>query len=251
MMEEIPLFRSGLFAKFPELCFAMSGRNGGVSPAPLGMNLSFNVGDDPENVKRNRALFFGAAGVLPERVVYSGQIHSDIVEEARGPGKLESCDALTTNQRNLYLAISVADCIPIFIFDPVVKCVAAVHSGWKGTEKGIVAKSVRELSARYGSKAGDLYAVIGPGASVCCYEVGEEVAKRFPDEIVDRSGPGNPRLDLKRRNSDLLIESGLNASNIETSADCTIVLKDRYHSFRRDGNISGRMLGVIGLKSLP
>lgn len=250
-MQEIPLFRSALFANIPELCFAMSTRYGGVSPAPLGMNLSFNVGDDPENVRKNRLLFFAAVGIAPERVVYPAQIHSDIVLEARGPGKLESCDALTTNQRDLYLAISVADCIPVFLFDPVGKCVAAVHSGWKGTEKGIVAKAIREMSIRYGSNAGELCAVIGPGAGVCCYEVGEELAGHFPDDIVDRSGPGKPRLDLKRRNRDLLIEAGVNASNIETSADCTIVRKDRYHSYRRDGNMSGRMLGVIGLKALP
>jgi len=250
-MQEIPLFKSALLAGFPELCFAMSTRYGGVSPAPLGMNLSFNVGDDPENVRRNRSLFFDAVGVVPERVVYAGQIHSDIVQEAQSPGKLESCDALTTNQRDLYLAISVADCIPIFLYDPVGKCVAAVHSGWKGTEKGIVAKAIHEMTTRYGSKAGELYAVIGPGAGGCCYEVGEEVARKFPDEIVDRSGPGRPRLDLKRRNRDLLIESGVKSSSIETSADCTIVRMDRYHSFRRDGKVSGRMLGVIGLRPLP
>jgi len=250
-MQQIPLIRSTLFGKFPELSFAMSTRNGGVSPEPLGMNLSFNVGDEQENVRRNRSIFFGAVGIGPERVVYSGQIHSDIVQEAEGPGKLESCDALTTNRRDLYLAISVADCIPIFLYDPVAKCVAAVHSGWRGTEQAIVAKAIREMSARYGTNARDLVALIGPGASVCCYEVGEDVAKRFPPEIVDRSNGTQPRLDLKRRNGDLLIDMGVKASNIETSADCTIVGKDRYHSFRRDGNMSGRMLGVIGLKSLP
>jgi YfiH family protein len=198
-----------------------------------------------------KSRYSSARSACSRRVVYSGQIHSDIVQEAQTPGKIESCDALTTNQRDLYLAISVADCIPIFLYDPVSKCIAAVHSGWKGTEKGIVANAIRKMSARYGSNAQELNAFIGPGASACCYEVGEDVAKRFPDEIVDRSGPGNPRLDLKRRNRDLLIEAGVNASNIETSADCTIVRGDRYHSFRRDGNMSGRMLGVIGLKALP
>jgi hypothetical protein len=83
---------------------------------------------------------------------------------------------------------------------------------------------------------------------VCCYEVGEEVARRFPENVVDRSDPAHPRLDLKRRNRDLLIGMGVSDANIEMSPDCTIVGKDRYHSFRRDGNLSGRMLGVIGLK---
>jgi YfiH family protein len=212
------------------------------------MNLSFNVGDDPENVRQNRSMFFGAVGILPDQVAYPGQIHSDIVQEAQGPGKLESCDALTTNQRDLYLAISVADCIPIFLYDPVAKCVAAVHSGWKGTEQGIVTKAIRAMSARYGTNARNLVAVIGPGAGACCYEVGEEVARRFPEEVVDRSDPAHTRLDLKRRNRDLLIDMGVSDANIEMSPDCTIVGKERYHSFRRDGNLSGRMLGVIGLK---
>jgi hypothetical protein len=247
-MQDIPLFKSALFDAFPELRFAMSTRIGGVSPAPLGMNLSFNVGDDPQNVMQNRSIFFGTVGILPDQVVYSGQIHSDIVQEAQGPGKLESCDALTTNRRDLYLAISVADCIPIFLYDPVAKCVAAVHSGWKGTEQQIVSKAVRAMSARYGTNARNIVGVIGPGAGVCCYEVGEEVARQFPEDVVDRSDPAHPRLDLKRRNRELLIDMGVNAANIEMSPDCTITGKDRYHSFRRDGNLSGRMLGVIGLK---
>jgi copper oxidase (laccase) domain-containing protein len=119
------------------------------------------------------------------------------------------------------------------------------------------------MKSEAGIQPKNLIAFVSPGAGVCCYEVGEEVAERFPAENVDRVSHAKPHLDLKSFNRALLIESGLSPVNIEVSPDCTICTcaselsggrekfalgnpEFQYHSFRRDGAHSGRMLAVIG-----
>ena len=240
------IIRSSVFSSYLDLRFGLSTRNGGISPAPLGLNLSFSVGDVPENVQRNRALFFGALGIEPERVAFPGQVHSDVVERVSRPGRMEQCDALTTNAKELYLAISIADCLPIFLYDPVNSCIAAIHSGWRGSKGKIVSRAIQRMAELYASDPRNLMAFIGPGAGVCCYEVGEDVAGQFPGEYAERATLRKPHLDLKRWNADLLLESGVLRPNTEISDDCTIC-DERFHSYRRDGSRSGRMLGVIGM----
>lgn len=245
---DIHIITSELFSRYPELIFAMSTRKGGVSPSPLGMNLSFNVGDDRNNVERNRKLFFDSQHVGLDRLTFTQQVHGDIVITAHTPGAYEHCDALMTNERDLYLTISVADCVPVFLYDPMTNSVAAVHSGWRGTKSMIVSKAVKLLREKFNANAKDLLAFIGPSAGVCCYEVGKEVANEFGQQYVHNISGGKIALDLKSANSDLLLVGGVKQENIEVSPYCTICTSELFHSFRRDGARSGRMLGVIGLR---
>ena len=235
-------------ANFHEVCCALSTRRGGVRPEPLGINLSFSVGDGPKNVERNRALFFRALDIPEANIAFTRQVHGDTVCEVQHAGTMEKCDALISNKPDLYLAISVADCVPIFLFDPVTKSIGAVHAGWRGSGAGIVTKTIEMMKERYRANAEMMFAYIGPSAGVCCYEVGEDVASAFLPRYLDRSGEPKPHLDLKLVNRDLLLQAGLLSLQIEVSDACTICTEELYHSFRRDGQKSGRMLGVIGLR---
>ncbi|MBI3578034.1 MAG: laccase domain-containing protein, partial [Ignavibacteriales bacterium] len=132
-MAESSILTSGKFSRFKSIKFGFSTRNGGVSPVPLGMNLSFNVGDENANVIQNRRLFFGALGISLEQGAVPLQCHSATVQIANHPGDYKQCDGLLTNVPQVALVVSVADCVPIFIFDPNNNVVAAVHSGWRGT----------------------------------------------------------------------------------------------------------------------
>jgi YfiH family protein len=243
----LTLVRSRLFAEIPGLVFGMSTRHGGVSPPPLGLNLSFHVGDDPRHVAENRSRFFGALAVGQDRIVLPKQVHGTTVREVSAPGVSPECDALMTREAGLFLAVSVADCVPIFLYDPDRSSVAAVHAGWRGSRGRIVERVVGRLCAGDRSGPGRLRAYIGPSAGVCCYEVGEEVGSLFGPEFLRRSTGGKAHLDLKQFNRYLLTTSGVRENNIEVSEDCTIC-NTSYHSFRRDGNRSGRMYGVIGLQ---
>lgn len=248
MSMEPLIIRPRWAGRFPELCCGMSTRQGGVSPEPLGMNLSFHVGDTTENVEENRRLFFGAMSIPPERVAFTRQVHRDDVHEARIPGGYEQCDALVTNVPDLYLTISVADCVPILLFDPVTRSVGAVHSGWRGSRAAIVRRGIEMMMTRFHARPESMYAYIGAAAGVCCYEVGEEVAAEFGSKYLHRRKDGNPHLDLSMLNYDLLLEGGLPHANIELADSCTICGVGLFHSFRRDGQRSGRMLGVLGVR---
>jgi YfiH family protein len=247
MVPEVRIVTSGLFFSHPGVVFGMSTRVGGVSPEPFGMNTSFRVGDDPECVRENRRRFLSVLGAEESALAIPGQVHGDSVFVVTEPGRYEACDALITDREGLFVSISVADCLPIFLFDHKRRLAGAVHSGWRGTRLGILSKALR-LFQEHSSRAADVLAFIGPGAGPCCYEVGEEVAAQFEPSFVVRARGGRARLDLPSANRAMLGSAGIPSGNIEVSTSCTICNPEFLHSYRRDGAKSGRMMGVIGLR---
>lgn len=240
------ILKADCFRDRAAIQFGMSTRKGGVSPEHLGMNLSFSVGDAEEHVQRNRELFFGALEIRLDELATQRQIHSGNVRVVRQPGNYPNCDGMITSQHRVFLCVSVADCVPIFLFDEKKMVVAGVHAGWRGTKAGIVLNTINLMKTECGSNPDNIVAFIGPSASACCYEVGEEVASRFESKFVSAKD-GRIFVDLKSANTAQLMQSGVPSSSIEVSPLCTIAEKDILHSYRRDGNRSGRMIGVIGL----
>lgn len=245
-MNDLRIITSEKLSRFPNVRFAMSTRQGGVSPEPLGMNLSFRVGDNRKNVEENRRRFFAGVKLRLDRVAVPLQCHSDNVLPAVAPGEHESCDGLITILTDLPLVVSVADCVPVALYDPKKSIVGLVHGGWRGTAKRIVAKAVGMMVDEFGASAAEMVAYLGPSASVCCYEVGPEVASLFESNAVERRGT-RLFLNLKRVISEQLIGKGLKEENIEVSNLCTICNPLLFHSHRRDGNRSGRMMAVVCL----
>jgi polyphenol oxidase len=227
------------------LIAAMSTRQGGVSRPPLGMNLSFNVGDDPEHVRTNRERFFGSLGIRQDELAVPGQVHGVTVREAVRAGSWPETDGLVTSSERLFLCVTVADCVPVLLADPVTKTVAAVHAGWRGTAGRIVEQALEILTGRFGVRPKDVLAYVGPSAGACRYAVGDDVASRFPREVVGRLGD-QPTVDLKAANRDQLTGAGLLSRNIEIAPFCTISDDTLFHSHRRDAAASGRMMAVIG-----
>lgn len=224
----------------------MSTRQGGVSPEPLGMNLSFRVGDDRNHVEENRRRFFGALGFDPQHVAIPHQCHSSNVQSVNLPGEYDSCDGLVTATRNLPLVITVADCLPVVLFDPEAAVLGHVHAGWRGSARGIVSEAVALMKNKFGASPDSMVAYLGPSAGVCCYEVGQDVAEAFlPDQLEIRKE--RMYLNLKKVNKDQLLESGLGEENIEISSSCTICTPELFHSYRRDRNKSGRMMAVVSI----
>lgn len=241
------IIQSSLFIKFPELVFGFSTKTGGVSSDPYGLNLSLAVGDDPENVKRNRDIFFAQLGINEDQVSFQKQIHSTIINYSNEPQHFDGCDAIYTDKKNNFLAVSVADCIPVFLYEPKKKIVAGIHSGWKGTHAKILTLTIEELVRKFNIDVSGLTAFIGPGISQENYEVGEEVGNLFNDEVSYFKN-GKYYIDLKKENYLQLVSAGVKKENIEVSELCTFKEKDLLHSYRRDGDRSGRMFGVIGVR---
>jgi YfiH family protein len=215
------------------------------------MNTSFRVGDAEDAVKTNRRRFFDAAGVPDGAVATAGQVHGSNVVLVDRPGHYPDCDGLVTATPGLFLGVSIADCVPVLLYlqgserNPSV--VAAVHSGWRGSREGIARRAVELMIERFGADPAGIQAYIGPSAGGCCYEVGPEVAGHFPRETLVMTAGGKAKLDLQAYNRDLLAGAGVPQTQILVSGSCTIHEEDTFHSHRRDGERSGRMLAVIGL----
>ena len=242
--------RPVLFQEFPEIVAAMSTRQGGVPGSPFGMNLSYRVGDDPSRVHENRAAFFGSLGIPLDRLAIPSQVHSATVRDVDRAGEYPECDALLTGTRDVALCVTVADCVPILLYAPARGVIGAVHAGWRGTSAGILALAVERMRELFQVDPSDLRAWLGPSAAVCCYTVGEDVASQFDPRFVARDGRGVV-LDLKSANRHLLLSAGVKPERIEVSPACTITESNRFHSYRRDREASGRMMAVIALRPSP
>ena len=202
---------------------------------------------------------------LPFYVVQPHQVHGTVIKEVTDPmttrEQLEGVDALITNVPGVAISVRTADCIPVLLYDPVHKAIAAVHDGWRGTVQRLSQKVVAEMSRRYGTNPADLKAVIGPGIGPESFQVGQEVvdafaAAGFPmDQILKDCGPKAPtadnpmngglHIDLWRANEWLLEQSGV--KSIQIAGICTYK-NDRYFSARREGTKCGRIINCIKLR---
>ncbi len=162
-------------------------------------------------------------------------------------GNCGESDALITTKNNLGLAISTADCPAIFIYDRKRKIICGVHSGWRGTSKRILEKTVIKLTDQFNSNPADLYCYIAPSISQVNYEVSEEVAEQFNEKDFYNKD-GRYFLDLAGANYRMLINCGVKESQIQISQLCTFEFSSIFHSYRRWGNESGRALAVIAMK---
>lgn len=247
-----------------------STRVGGVSQGHLkSLNAGFTVGDDPANVWLNRGRFARHLGVsnLPwllsmdhgTRVVAVEQqvpLPEDLTQR---PGTHYQADGCITNVVGLPLSLTVADCVPVFFYDPKVRAVGVTHAGWRGTVGGIVAETVHSLKSRYGSDPADIRVGIGPSIGPESFEVGPEVVREFQDRFPDnpeivREHPdtvsreaGKAYVDLWRANLVTATWAGVPEENIRVSGWCTVSHPELFFSHRRDRGKSGRLLAGIVL----
>ena len=119
--------------------------------------------------------------------------------------------------------------------------------GGAGRVPGFAFNAVSLMKSEFGANAQDLVAFIGPAAGKCCYEVGHEVADLFTPEFVTEGIGGKWKVDLGGSIVSALVNAGVSPANIDQHKGCTIHEKEQYHSHRRDGANSGRMMGVIGI----
>jgi YfiH family protein len=247
-----PRYRSpAIFRSFRELLTAESTRHGGVSLPPFHtLNLGRSTRDNPDHVAVNRRLFWDALQINSDKVASSHQVHGDKVLVTDSPGDFEGYDALVTNTPHVYLAVTIADCTPVLIFDPVQKVIAAAHAGWRGTVSRIAAKTVAQMTFSFGSKPADCHAYVGTCIDATSFEVGNEVAAEFDSTFKTFNKEKNKYyVDLKRANKMQLVESGIPDGQIQVSAYSTVLDNQDYFSYRHENGQTGRMLAVIGMKA--
>jgi YfiH family protein len=277
---KLKILRATNFSKFPWLVHGFSTRLGGLSRSYGGhaLNLGFTQDDSKATVERNRAAFSRelTSGSWP--LITLRQVHSDTIRYVDAPSKSQLVgDGLITSTPGLLLAIQTADCLPIILVDSKNRAVGVFHAGWRGTLKRIIEKGVGEMRRRFGTRARDLKAAIGPGIHGCCYQVGKEVREQFESQFayaaklfreIEESDPVRDKypmlfltarppghselpkkifLDLAEANRQQLLAVGVPARSIEASPLCTSCNPELLFSYRAEKGRTGRMMAVVGI----
>lgn len=181
-----------------------------------------------------------------KEIKYLKQLHSDIIKV--NPKGEEIGDAIICKKRDIAIGVFTADCAPILIFDKDTKAMAAVHSGWRGTYKLILLKTLQKMKEEYGTKAENIVAYIGPHNGVCCYEVGEGVKEEFKKEEFynNKSIFEGNNLNITACLKYQLNSFGVLEQNIFDDNLCTYCAKDyKLHSYRKTGVNSGRLFSFL------
>lgn len=239
-----------IFQDFPHVIAAESTRHGGVSPAPYAsLNLGKSTGDEPENVAENRRRFCSALGFSPAQLAWSKQVHGTEIFLATAPGGVEGFDALITQTPGVILAVSVADCTPILVYDTRSRAAAAIHAGWRGAAGSIIGKTLQAMTYHFGTRGADCLAYIGACIDECSFEVGAEVAAQFDSPFKRFDAERNKYfVDLKKACATQLCSSGLPETHIEISPYSTVLHNADYFSHRKENGVTGRMMAVIGVE---
>ncbi len=213
---------------------------------PLGFSFGETNLFDKTTVKEHRRILANQLGIDISDFVYLNQKHSDTVIVFVDKFETLIGDALITNVRGKVLVVKIADCGGVLIYDKKKEVVAAIHSGWRGSYKRIVRKTVSKMRETFNSKPEDLLVFVSPLPFAEKYEVGAEVAELFENSII-KSNEGKFFFDNRKEILFQLREIGIPSINIEVSNQCTIS-NTNLHSYRRDQEKSGRMACFIGLK---
>jgi YfiH family protein len=240
----------------PKIYHAIFTRQGGLSPYPwCSLNFGASVGDDIDRVKQNRWKALSALDINPVNVYDVYQVHGNkvvITDRPLGMNEMHlKADAIITAQTKVTLLMRFADCVPIFLFDPVAHVIGIAHAGWAGTVNKIVAKVVAIMRKDFDSKPGNIMAAIGPSIGPEHYPVGEEVIanvrKNFGDQLerVLQYRDGKSYLDLWKANQLVLNEAGV--KQVEIAGICTQCNVTDWYSHRAEQGKTGRFGAVLGL----
>jgi YfiH family protein len=248
----LSIFKFESFKKYKNIAHFVTTKEGWVS------------GNKPRFTGDSEAIYTGFRKELAvscesdsDQFVFPRQTHSDsvvVVTSGNFTNTIENTDALITNEPGIFICVQTADCVPILLFDPVKKVVAAVHAGWKGTVLKIAGKTVQQMMEKFGCNPADIVAGIGPSIHMHAYEVGPEVVEaveasffNFSALLKPSMNEGRAYFDLWEANQTVLMESGIPQENIELMGLCSFEQSDLFYSARRDGNDTGRMVSGIRL----
>jgi len=224
----------------------------------------WNSGNKPRFTGDSEAIYSGFRKELAiscetdaKQFVFPRQTHSDrvvVVTSENVADTIDDTDALITNESGIFICVQTADCVPILLFDPVKKVVAAIHAGWKGTISKIAKKTIGQMTEKFGCNPADIVAGIGPSIHIHAYEVGPEVVEAVeasfsnsPALLKPSMNEGRAYFDLWEANQTVLMESGIPEENIELMGLCSFEQSDLFYSARRDGTDTGRMVSGIRL----
>lgn len=236
-------------------------RRGGVSEGNfVSLNLSPKEGDSKENLRANWKILAESFNIEVPQFFVVNQIHGEKILVIDRPlagftvPEPPQFDAIITDQPGIAIGIKTADCVPVLFADKAKRIIAVAHAGWRGTALAIAASVVDVLITRFGCRAEDLVAAVGPAIGPCCYQVDEPVLAAMKTHSGRKSflSAGGERgkwmLDLSLANKLQIVGKGIPDGNISVANYCTSCHRDMFYSHRGEGGNTGRQLNFIMLK---
>ena len=172
------------------------------------------------------------------------QTHSKNIFFSNSPGQIDNCDGVFTSNPRVVCLIKVADCMPIFFAHKSMPFYGVVHAGWKGLTKGIL-KGTSIFFTEHKLKLNEIDIYIGPSIQKCCFEVSKDIIDKFPSWSIRPKKSGKFMVNLQKIAYEELKSIGFDKKRIKINSDCSFCKKNNYYSYRRDGEKTGRMIGVI------
>lgn len=239
-----------LFAPYSNLVATLSEKKDGSCRLPQAVN--------PEMrpfIRENRARFIKGFGIGEDDIIAAELVHSNTIYLAtvgdRG-AVIPGTDALITNVPGIFLSVTVADCPPVFLFDPKTNSIGLVHAGWRSLAKNIIPLTIQKMANQLECEPENILAGVGPSIGNCHFEVKEDVLSKFTYflPVALRQEDGRKYLDLKAIAKRQLETAGILPPHIAVSEACTFDLTEKYFSYRRDKpEILQTMMAIIGIRT--
>lgn len=245
------------FKQFPEITAVLSEKkDGSMKVFP----------ERPEENRENCERFFTGQGIPADRVVSADQIHgtnvkiitaqnvshngrSSFIRYGGGRQMISDTDALVTKEKNIFLSVTAADCLPIFFYDPVEQVIGIAHAGWRGLTGGVIGKTI-EAMTDCGAKTENVTVAFGPNIGKCHFEIQTDILPQFAgyEEYIIRRDD-EIFINLQGIAEKQLQNAGIREANIETTPFCTFCERSTFFSYRRDKpKIAEGMVAVISMK---
>lgn len=246
-----------MFGKFNKLRHGIFTRNHGFSTGDFkSLNTAFSVGDDIAAVQKNRKSI--ARCIKTDCLEFSNQVHASGIRifhktkkqyfmypNAPGESADNSADAMITDIPGKFLAIMLADCQAVLLYDPYLQVVANIHSGWRGSVQNIVGACISAMTSEFGCRPENLVAAVSPSLGPCCAEF-IHFQREIPATYWSFKNTDD-HFDFWKITRKQLSDSGVLSENIQLSNICTKCNPHLFFSFRAKKR-TGRFVAVIGLK---
>jgi len=224
-------------ARFPHLAQ-------GLTTRAFDVDFSLNEGstrEPPDQADGWSRLFTATRipGAVRCRQVHGSKVVFLDSPAAQGVQLLGDADALVTRQRGVLLAVTVADCVPVFVVDAERRALGLAHAGWRGIAAGVVERTLEGMEG-VGSQVRSLFVHLGPSICGKCYEVGLEVPETLGLGPADDSF-----VDLRRAIGDRVLAAGVDPGRLTVSVGCTRCESERFFSYR-GGDRGQRMCAFLG-----
>ena len=230
-------------------------RAGGTSTGAFdSLNIGINSGDDQSTIAKNRDIIIQKMGSKP--FVFLNQVHksgikvlekekTDLFKKKRSSIEAYTADSIITDIKDVFLVIQVADCQAVMRYDPQKKIIANIHSGWRGSVKNIIGKTLDKMGLQFGCQPENIIAGIAPSLGPCCSEF-VNYKDEIPQNLWRYKIKGKDYFNFWEISRDQLREKGVKKNNIQNMEICTKCNTEMFYSFRKE-KTTGRFACVISM----